>query len=113
MSSTEYLVWFLAMAVLIPIIVHGGTTWAHFRGQQQKSARPADTAAPHGPGRRRDEPPGMARGRSKAPPVPSSEMEDDGGVPEKQIWRWYDDGGAVGASGGETRPRPLDDGSSS
>ena len=95
MSSTEYLVWFLAMAILIPTIVHGGTTWAYFRGKQQMSSRPVgDTADPYPT--RRDKADGTDRRTAETPPVPSA-IEDDGGVPEKQIWRWHDDGGVVGS----------------
>ena len=33
--------------------------------------------------------------RSAASPELVSASEDDGSVPDKQIWRWQDDGGAV------------------
>lgn len=94
MSSFEYLVWFLAMAVLIPVIVLGGITWAYFRGKQQVSSWPmGDTAVPYRPGR--DE----ARGtdRSVAARPVRAAFEDDGSVPDRHIWRWHDDGGAVGS----------------
>ena len=95
MSATEYLIWFLAMAILIPAIVHGGTTWAYFRGKQRMSSRPAgDTAAPYPT--RGDNAHRADRRTAATPPVPSA-IGDDGGVPEKHIWRWHDDGGAVGS----------------
>ncbi len=40
MTSTEYLLWLVVMAILIPAIVHGGTTWAYFRGSRETSTRP-------------------------------------------------------------------------
>jgi hypothetical protein len=85
------MMWFLAMAVLIPAIVHGGTTWAYFRGEQQKAAV-AETANATRP------PQGEARhpaDRSPAPRLSTPTTEDVGSVPDKQIWRWHDDGGAV------------------
>ena len=88
MSSTEYMMWFLVMAVLIPVIVHGGTTWAYFRGAQQRAV---DAAVDHG--HRAEHRAVGAPATSRPRPVPAS--EDDHGVPEKQIWRWYDDGGAI------------------
>ena len=39
MTSTEYLLWLVVMAILIPAIVHGGTTWAYFRGNRKTSTR--------------------------------------------------------------------------
>jgi hypothetical protein len=90
-SSTDHMVWFVAMAILIPAIVHGGTTWAYFRGKQEMSSRPAKEAAePRHPGRDEAH---RTESRSAAPLAPST--IDDGRVPEKQIWRWHDDGGAV------------------
>jgi hypothetical protein len=92
MSSAEYLAGFLAMAILIPGIVHGGITWAYFRSKQQMSPRPAGEAAePHR--RRRDE----AHGTDRMTAATPSAIKDDGRVPEKQIWRWQDDGGVVGS----------------
>jgi len=41
MTSTEYLLWLVVMAILIPAIVHGGTTWAYFRGSRDRRAIPA------------------------------------------------------------------------
>jgi hypothetical protein len=83
--------WFLAMAVLVPAIVHGGTTWAYFRGKQQNAAV-AETAnatrANRGEARR-------AAARSTGPRLTTPATGDDGTVPDKQIWRWLDDGGAV------------------
>jgi hypothetical protein len=40
MTSTEYLLWLVGMAILIPAIVHGGTTWAYFRGSRETPSRP-------------------------------------------------------------------------
>lgn len=84
MSSTAYMVWFLAMAVLIPAIVHGGTTWAYFRGKQQKAAV-ADTAHSARANRREAS---HAALRSAAPRMSTPATGDDGSVPDKQIWRW-------------------------
>jgi urease accessory protein len=42
-----------------------------------------------------DHEPAPGGGRTAA--EPAGEVEDDGTVPEKQIWRWKDDGGAIGA----------------
>ena len=80
MSSNDYMVWFLAMAVLIPVLVHGGTTWAYFRNKQEVATRPAVERAE------------TQRHRTDAAPG----INSDAGVPEKQIWRWQDDGGFVG-----------------
>lgn len=90
MSSTEYMVWFLVMALLVPAIVHGGTTWAYFRGKQQRAVVDTgnDTLAKPGEAH-------LAPVRSGALRLLAPATEDDGSVPDKQIWRWYDDGGAV------------------
>ena len=92
MSSTEYMVGFLAMAILIPGIVHGGITWAYFRSKQEMSLRPAgEVAEPHRPHSEGTH--GTVRMTAGTP----SAINDDGRVPDKQIWRWQDDGGVVGS----------------
>lgn len=91
MSSTEYLVWILAMAILIPVIVHGGITWAYFRGKQVPSRPAGDAPASYRPL------PDDARLRAREPGTTHAlaAIENDEGVPAKQIWRWQDDGGAI------------------
>ena len=48
MTSTEYLLWLVVMAILIPAIVHGGTTWAYFRGNRKTSTRPTGDSGSSG-----------------------------------------------------------------